>query len=85
MSNNTKALEYYGRALKINEELGNKRVVAINLGNMGGMYLTLSQDSISINPSELNEFVSLNKGINLNKSIEYSLQAIKIGEEIGGS
>jgi class 3 adenylate cyclase len=50
---------------------------------MGGLYLTLSQDSVSINPNELNQYVNLNKEINLNRSIEYSLQAIKIFEEIG--
>ncbi len=78
-----KALEYYGKSLKINEELGDKAGVAINLGNMGGLYLRLSQDSVNINPDELNQFVNLNKGINLNNSIEYSLQAIEIYEEIG--
>jgi tetratricopeptide (TPR) repeat protein len=78
-----KALEFYGKALKINEELGSKNGIAFSLGNMGALYLKLSQDSVIINPSELNEFVSLNKEINLNNSIEYSLQAIEIFEEIG--
>ncbi len=78
-----KALEYYSKALKLYEELGNKDGIAKNLGNMGSLYLTLSQDSVSINPNELNQYVSLNKDINLNRSIEYSLQAIKIFEEIG--
>jgi len=78
-----KALAYYSKSLKINEELGNKSGVASNLGNMGSTYFALSQDSVSINPSELNQYVSLNKDINLNRSIEYSLQAIKIFEEIG--
>jgi len=78
-----KALEYYGKALKINEELGNKSGVALNLGAMGNLYLKLSQDSVNINPSELNVFFSLNKDINLNNSIEYLLQAIELYEEIG--
>ncbi len=78
-----KALEYYNKALKISEELGDKSGIAFNLGNMGELYLTLSQDSVSINPDELNQYVSLNKDINLNRSIEYTLQAIKILEEIG--
>ncbi len=78
-----KALEYFGKALKIDEELGNKDGIARHLGNMGELYLTLSQDSVSINLDELNQYVSLNKDINLNRSIEYSLQAINIFEEIG--
>ncbi len=82
-SDYSKAIEYYGKALKINKELGNKSGVATNLGNMGELYLALSQDSVSINPNELNQYVSLNKDINLNSSIEYSLQAIKIFKEIG--
>ena len=78
-----KSLEDYGKSLKISEELGNKNSIAYSLGNMGGLYLTLSEDSVNIKPDELNEYVSLNKDINLNRSIEYSLQAIKIGKEIG--
>jgi len=38
---------------------------------------------LGINPSALNEFVSLNKNINLNKSIDYYLESIEIFEEIG--
>lgn len=34
----TKALEHYKRALKIDEELGDKAGVAINLGNIGSVY-----------------------------------------------
>ncbi len=82
-SNYLKALEYYGNALKIYKKIGDKNGLANNLGNMGQLYLSISQDSVSIKPNELNEFVSLNKSINLNKSIEYSLEAIKIYEEIG--
>jgi len=33
-----KALEYYFKALKINEELGGKTGIAINLGNIGIVY-----------------------------------------------
>ena len=82
-SNYPKALEYYHKALKINEELGNKSGIADNLGNMGALYLTLSQDSVLSNISEGTELVSLKKEINLNRSIEYSLQAIQLFEEIG--
>ena len=78
-----KALEYFHKALKINEKIGKKDGIAYNLGNMGSLYLKLSQDSVSIEPSELNEYVSLNKDINLNNSIEYLLQSIEILEEIG--
>lgn len=78
-----KALEYYRKALKINEEIGNENAIAYNLGGMGELYLDLSQDSVSISPDELNQYVSLNRNINLNKAIEYSIEAIKIFEEIG--
>ena len=78
-----KALEYYNKALKINQELGDKQKVAFNLGNMGALYLKLSQDSVSINPKEINEFVSLNKEINLKRAIEYSLQSIEILDNTG--
>jgi hypothetical protein len=35
-----KALEYYFKALKINEEIGDKQGQAINLGNIGIVYHT---------------------------------------------
>jgi len=82
-SNYLKALEYYEKALKIYEEQGDKNGIAITLGNMGELYLNLSQDSVTINPDELNEYLSLNKVVNLNKSIEYTQEAIKIYVEIG--
>ncbi|MDC1068683.1 tetratricopeptide repeat protein, partial [Candidatus Kapabacteria bacterium] len=78
-----KALEYYPKALEINEELGNKLGVAINLENIAALYLNLSQDSVNINPSELNEFVSINKDINLDNGIQYTKESISIFEEIG--
>jgi class 3 adenylate cyclase/tetratricopeptide (TPR) repeat protein len=37
-----KALEYYGKALAIFEELGNKEGIAINLGNCGNVYKDIS-------------------------------------------
>jgi len=77
-----KALEYFSKALKMNEEIENRRASAINLGNIGELYLKLSQDSVKIQPSELNEFVSLNKEVNLNRSIDYLLNTIKIFEDI---
>jgi adenylate cyclase len=78
-----KALEYYNRALRINQELGNKSHIALNLGNIGELYLSLSQDSVRINPNESNQYLSLNKDINLNSSIKYSLESIDIFKEIG--
>ena len=78
-----KALEYYHKSLKISEEFGNKLGIAYNLGNMGGLYFELSQDSVLTKISEGTELVSLKNEINLNKSIYYSLQAIELFEEIG--
>ncbi|MBL8005091.1 MAG: tetratricopeptide repeat protein [Candidatus Kapabacteria bacterium] len=37
-----KALEYYSKALLINEEIGNKEGIAKNLGNIGNVYSKLS-------------------------------------------
>ncbi|MDC1068249.1 tetratricopeptide repeat protein [Candidatus Kapabacteria bacterium] len=78
-----KAIEYFEKALKIYKELGNKNGVARNLGSMGLLYLYLSQDSVKISPNELNDYVSLNKDINLNNAIKYSLKSIEIYKEIG--
>ncbi|MFN3194519.1 MAG: tetratricopeptide repeat protein [Chlorobiota bacterium] len=82
-SNYPKALEYYNKALNFNEEMGDNHGAAVNLGNIGKVYLVLSQDVVSLNPNELNNYISLNNEINLNKSIEYSLESIRIFEEIG--
>ncbi len=40
-----KALEYYFKSLKINEEIGNKKSQAIILGNIGSCYFALKQFS----------------------------------------
>ncbi len=42
-SNYLKALEYYQKALKINEELGNRMGVGIQLGNIANLYQALSE------------------------------------------
>ena len=42
LSDNSKALEYYQKALFINEEIGDKEGVARNLGNIGNVYNELS-------------------------------------------
>jgi protein O-GlcNAc transferase len=42
LSDYPKALEYYSKALHINEEIGNKDGIATNLGNIGIVYLSLS-------------------------------------------
>jgi len=34
----SKALDYYFRSLKINEEFGNKNLIAVTLGNIGSLY-----------------------------------------------
>jgi len=42
LSDNVKALEYYQKALFINEEIGDKEGIARNLGNIGNVYSELS-------------------------------------------
>jgi len=82
-SNYLEALEYYNKSIKIQEEIGDKDGIAINLGNMGSLYFALSQDSVKINSDELDKYISLDKIVNINKSIEFLLKSIKIGEETG--
>ena len=82
-SDYSKALEYLLRSLEIKEEIGDKSGIASAVGNIGFLYFTLSQDSVSINPSELNEFVSINNAVNLNNAINYLIEAIQVYEEIG--
>jgi len=78
-----KALEYYLSALEINEEINNKIWIAQNLSGLGVLYFHLSQDSILSKISERTSLISLNKDINLNKSIDYFIASIKLFEEIG--
>lgn len=82
-SDYSKALEYFNKALEIYEELGNKLGVALNLSNMGCEYYNLSIDTVLSKVNEGTELVGITKDINLNRSIEYLLQSIKIFEEIG--
>ncbi|GAB5466721.1 MAG: hypothetical protein Kapaf2KO_21570 [Candidatus Kapaibacteriales bacterium] len=82
-NNYPKALEYYRNALRINEMIGNDKFIANILRNIGDLYLTLSQDSISLNPDELNEYMSFNKDFHITSAIEYSQDAIGIYENIG--
>lgn len=77
------ALEYLQNSYKINNELGEKINIANSQGNIGLVYLSLSQDSVNLKKSEINEFISLNKDINLNKAILNLESAISIYDEIG--
>ena len=43
LSDYHKALEYYSKAIHINEEIGNKEGIARNLGNIGLVYIKLSE------------------------------------------
>jgi tetratricopeptide (TPR) repeat protein len=42
LSDYARALEYYGKALALDEELGNKAGVARHLGNIGNVHINLS-------------------------------------------
>jgi class 3 adenylate cyclase/TPR repeat protein len=48
LSDYPKALEYYSKALHINEEIGNKVGIAINLANIGYIYRELSDNPKAI-------------------------------------
>lgn len=79
----SKALENYKEAVNIYEELGNKSSLASNLGNIGEFYYNISQDSVIVKIKEVTNFISTNKQVNLERSISYYYQAIKLLEEIG--
>ena len=79
----SKALENYKEAVNIYEELGNKSSLASNLGNIGEFYYNISQDSVIVKIKEETNFISANKQVNLERSISYYNQAIKLLEEVG--
>ena len=79
----SKALDNYKEAVNIYEELGNKSSLASNLGNIGEFYYSISQDSVIIKIEKETSLISSNKQINLERSISYYNQAIKLLEEVG--
>jgi len=83
LSDYSMALDYYFKALRINQELNRKSGVAHNLGNIGELYFSLSQVSVLSKIKESNEYISLKKEVNLNKSIDYLVQSIEIFDVIG--
>lgn len=70
-----KALDYYFRALKIGEELGDKNRIAIQLGNIGVIY---KEQAEILRSSDKIGSDSLYK-----KALDYYLRALKIAEELG--
>ncbi|MCW5886446.1 MAG: tetratricopeptide repeat protein, partial [Candidatus Kapabacteria bacterium] len=79
----SEALDYFQKALKMNIEIGNIYGKANNFSNMGDLYLKLSKESVVSKIMEREISINLDKEINLNKSIDFFLEAIKIFEEIG--
>jgi tetratricopeptide (TPR) repeat protein len=75
-SDYTKALEYYFKALKMNKELGNKNGIAANLGNIGIVYKEQAVASRSKKDSVASNSL-------YQKALNYSLEALKINEELG--
>lgn len=80
--NYSKSLEYYHKSLELEKQLGDKKGIAETLGNIGNLYLFLSGEDVELK-IEPNEYVDLNKSINLKKSIKYLLESISIFEEVG--
>ncbi len=68
-----KALEYYSKSLKIQEEIGDKKGIAYSLNNIGILYIKLASA----------EKASANKQKNYNKAIEYCRQSMKTSKELG--
>lgn len=82
-SDYSQALENYNKAATIYEKLGIKANLANNWGNIGELYYTIAQDSVLRNIKEETEFVSLDKNVDIERSISYYNKAIKLLEEIG--
>ncbi|MBI5679981.1 MAG: tetratricopeptide repeat protein [Methanobacterium sp.] len=72
-----KALESFEKSIEINQEIGYKKGEAINLSNLGLIYL----DKEAINLSNLG-LIYLDKG-ELNKALESFEKSIEINQEIG--
>ncbi len=67
-----KALEWYFKSLKINEEIGDKQGIAISLNNLGSMHENKAKREQS--PDSIAD--------NLNKSLEWYDKSLKLREEI---
>ncbi|MDP3147436.1 MAG: tetratricopeptide repeat protein, partial [Bacteroidota bacterium] len=71
-----KALEYYSKSLKIQEEIGDKEGIATSLNNIGFIYKIQGDPSITSSKED-----ALRAGIP--KALEYYSKSLKIYEEIG--
>jgi class 3 adenylate cyclase len=78
-----KAMKYYQDAMVIFFQWRYWVAIANGYFSIGALYFDLSQDSVSINPNELNGFVDLNKEINLKRAISNLEDAYYLYEEIG--
>lgn len=78
----SKAEAYFREAYIINEEMGDKASMAYSLRSLGQIYLELTQDSIlkKVAPENVGQF--LNKEVNFNKSISYSLEALELSKQM---
>jgi class 3 adenylate cyclase len=82
LKNYPQALENWQKALIIYEETGSKINISRTLGNIGELYLKMVQDTVLSKVEERKLTSKLNKEFNLDRSINYSLDAVKIAEEI---
>jgi class 3 adenylate cyclase len=71
------------KVLKICKEINDQYKTASALSNIGNLYSKLAQDSIILKLNKESELVSLKKEVNLNKSIDYYKEGLKIFKEIG--
>ena len=79
-NNLVKALYYGNKAIAIYEELGDENGLAINLGNMGEMYLNIARDTsglLSHNKALISSKLASNK-----KAIDYLQRSIEISKKI---
>ena len=72
--NSIKALEYYNRSMKINEEVGDKLSMATTLSNIGGIYLDKSDIKSSL--EYIFKALKIQEEIKDDEGIAYSLDGL---------
>lgn len=77
-----KALENYQKALKIKEELGDRRGIAIWLGNIGSVYKDQAEMPVPMEAKGGHDGSAYRTQL-YSKSLEYYFRALKINKETG--
>ncbi len=77
------AAEFYLKGIDIYKQLNNKLGISANYHNLSLLHYNVYEDSLNLKSNKNNKSMDKNKLFHLNKTIEYSLNAIPIAEEVG--